>query len=91
MYLGVVAAVAQYFQTKVMMPALPPTPKKNDFSNMFQKQMLYLFPFLILIWSRTFPSALILYWTVSNIFGIMQALLVKKRTSQEAGGTGGSL
>lgn len=74
--LGVVAAVTQFFHTKVTLP--PPPPNAKGFASVFQKQMLYLFPVFILIWSRTFPSALILYWTILNILGMLQAVVFKQ-------------
>jgi YidC/Oxa1 family membrane protein insertase len=78
-YLGVAAAVTQYFQTKLMIPPPVAGAKKNDFASMFQKQMVYLFPIFILLWSRSLPSALILHWTISNIIGIVQTIWMNKR------------
>src|SRR3989344_3576346 len=47
LYLGFVAAVAQFIQTKIT--ATPPAPPsdKPDFAHIMQKQMLYLFPLLV--------------------------------------------
>lgn len=84
-YLGVAAAVSQYFQIKLSTPPQnATTSKKTDFSQIFQKQMLYVFPILLLVWSYTLPAALILYWTVLNILGIIQEFLMKKRTARMA-------
>lgn len=77
-YLGVVAALTQYFQIKMTMPAAPSGPTKGDFASIMQKQSLYIFPALILVWSYTLPSALTLYWTVLNIFGIVQEFIARK-------------
>lgn len=80
-YLGVVAAITQFFQTKMTMPAPAPAPSSSsspDFSQIFQKQMLYVFPVLLVVWSYTLPAALILYWTTMNLFGIVRELVVKK-------------
>ncbi len=76
--LGAVAAVTQFFHTKVTLPKAPPNAK--GFASVFQKQMLYLFPIFILFWSRTFPSALILYWTILNILGMLQTVVFKQRS-----------
>ena len=81
--LGAMAAVTQYIQTKL---TLPPPPaggsakgsRTKDFSQMMQAQTLYIFPALIFFWSFTFPSALMIYWTTQNLFGILQELVVKK-------------
>jgi YidC/Oxa1 family membrane protein insertase len=75
----VVTAVLQFIQTKMMMPDLPdqkenktntaPTP---DFSQVFQKQMLYMIPFIIGFVSFQFAIGLSLYWNTFTIFGIIQ-------------------
>lgn len=79
-WLGVVAAITQFFQTKLLMPKIPPSSPSGsfDFAGAFQKQSLYIFPILILVWSYALPSALTLYWTVLNLFGIVQELLSSK-------------
>jgi YidC/Oxa1 family membrane protein insertase len=77
LYLGVLAAATQFFQTKMTMPPQTTTSQKADFAQIFQKQMLYVFPLLLLVWSYTLPAALILYWTALNILGIVQEILVR--------------
>ncbi|MBI2122216.1 MAG: membrane protein insertase YidC [Candidatus Sungbacteria bacterium] len=77
--LGVLAAVTQFFQTKLSMPVQPPSASKNDFARAMQAQMQYVFPVLILVWSYTLPSALTLYWTVLNLIGIVQETMMKKK------------
>ena len=77
-YLGVIAALSQFLQTKLTATVSPLSSAKNDFSKTLQWQMLYIFPILILFWSYTLPSALTLYWTVLNIFSIVQELASKK-------------
>lgn len=84
-YLGVLAALTQFFQTKMTMG-----PKKKglgggakDMAEIIQWQALYLFPALILIWSYKLPSALTLYWTVLNILGILQEIILKEGKNQE--------
>jgi YidC/Oxa1 family membrane protein insertase len=85
--LGFFAALSQFLQMKVSTPP-PPTGGKDDFSAIFQKQSLYLFPFLVLMWSNWLPAAITLYWTVLNIFGIVQdtilSRIAKKRTLSAA-------
>ena len=77
-YLGIVAALTQYLQTKMTVVLPAPSGNKNDFSRMLQWQSIYIFPLLILAWSYTLPSALTLYWTVLNIFGIVQEIVMRK-------------
>ncbi len=77
-FLGVIAAVTQYFQIKMSAPQTQATVKSNDFASIMQKQSLYIFPALILVWSYTLPSALTLYWTVLNVFAILQEIVTRK-------------
>ncbi len=77
-YLGVVAAVTQYLQTRMSSTAPAATGGKKDFSQMLQWQTMYIFPALILVWSYTLPSALTLYWTVLNILGIVQEIIMRR-------------
>lgn len=76
-FLGAVAALAQFYQTKLSMDSAPQT-GQNEFGRMMNWQMLYIFPLFILIWSYTFPSALVLYWTVLSILGILQEVIMKR-------------
>ncbi|MDP3769430.1 MAG: YidC/Oxa1 family membrane protein insertase [Candidatus Sungbacteria bacterium] len=76
-YLGVIAAVTQYFQTKMTM-VVQPESSGSSFAKSFQTQTLYIFPVMILIWSFKFASALTLYWTVMNVFGILQELVMRR-------------
>ncbi|TSC78853.1 MAG: preprotein translocase subunit YidC [Parcubacteria group bacterium Gr01-1014_33] len=77
-WVGAVAALTQYFQTRLTLPSTPPSKTKGDFSQILQNQALYLFPGLILLWSWSLPSALPLYWTVLNIIGIVQEMVVRR-------------
>lgn len=77
-YLGVVAAITQYFQIKMTMPSSVPAGDKNDMSRMIQLQSLYLFPVLIFVWSFKLPAALTIYWTVLNLFGILQEIIMRR-------------
>ena len=43
-----------------------------DFSQVFQKQMLYMVPFIIGFVSFQFAIGLSLYWNTFTIFGIIQ-------------------
>lgn len=83
MMLGVLAAVTQFLQTKLSAPSVPVT-DSTGFAKAMQVQTLYIFPVLILIWSRTFPSALMLYWTVTNVFGILQELTGRRIAKRKA-------
>lgn len=77
-YLGALAALTQYFQSKLI--SVPPSSSadKGDFSKAMRWQTLYFLPILILFWSYSLPSALTLYWTVLNILGIVQEIILHK-------------
>lgn len=79
--LGALAALAQYFQTKMILPQTSPTAKKKDASvkdempdmaAIMGKQMLYIGPALVFFFSFQFPAALSLYWFVSTLLAWLQ-------------------
>jgi YidC/Oxa1 family membrane protein insertase len=73
--LVVLAALGQFFQTKMLMAASPKSAKKGkeqDFSQVMTQQMLYMGPLLTLFIGVKFPAGLALYWLVSTAFAIVQ-------------------
>lgn len=81
----VLAALSQYFQTKMLMYKQKEKQgfkeeDKSDFSQIFSKQMLYLGPLLTLFIGVKLPSGLALYWLVSTVFMIIQQYLLEKET-----------
>ncbi|HIF94632.1 MAG: membrane protein insertase YidC [Myxococcales bacterium] len=46
------------------------------------RMMLIMMPAMMLFISYTFPSGLVLYWTVSNLLGIAQQYWIRKQTQQ---------
>lgn len=83
LWLALLAAVCQFFQTKMLLPKTKPASKnlkgEPDFSQMMQKQMLYFSPVLTIVILMSLPSALGLYWTVSGIFSIIQQYFILKK------------
>lgn len=82
--LVVLAALSQYFQTKMLMASSPKNEKKGnnqDFSQIMTQQMLYMGPLLTLFIGIKFPAGLALYWLVSTIFAIIQqrSLIAEKK------------
>jgi YidC/Oxa1 family membrane protein insertase len=81
---AILAAIAQYFQTKMLMqkqPAKTTTPSENgmpDISQIMGKQMLYLGPLLTLFIGIKFPAGLSLYWLASTLFMLIQQIYMEK-------------
>lgn len=81
--LVVLAALSQFFQSKMLMAKQKKAPsfqgdEKMDFSQMLSKQMLFLGPLLTLFIGVKFPSGLALYWLVSTVFMIVQQYFLEK-------------
>jgi len=82
--LAFAAGITQFFSTKLTIPPLPPRDKdaapdfKDDLMRNMNLQMLYVMPFIIIIVAYTFSAAIALYFVVSNIAAIIQALIVNK-------------
>lgn len=78
-FLAVIAAAGQFFQTKMIMPKTGVPAKKGDFSTIMNQQMLYLGPLLTLFIGAKFPAGLALYWVVNTLFAIVQQYFVMKK------------
>lgn len=80
------STVFQFLSSKLMMPGVrlgekevQTTEKKSDdMAVAMQKQMLYLFPAMTLIFGYTMPSGVILYWFVFSLFSYIQQLAIVK-------------
>lgn len=84
------SAAAQFFSSKIMMPAAQATQAKaaktkgesDDMAAAMQQQMLYLMPLMTLFIGLRFPSGLVLYWLTFSIFMLGQQLWLKKKSNQ---------
>ncbi len=82
----ILATVFQFLSSKLMMPAVKKEEKEakvtegksDDMAVSMQKQMLYLFPAMTLIFGYTMPSGVILYWFVFSLFSFNHSLSTKK-------------
>ena len=74
--MAVLAGIAQFFQSRELIPKTKQIKQTNDqmaqFSTMMQKQMLYLFPIFTVFILWRMPSALGLYWLINSLFSIGQ-------------------
>lgn len=86
--LAFIAAVTQYFQIKLSIPALPAAEKgskpsfKDDFARSFNVQMRYMLPIIVFGISYSISAAVALYWTTSNLFSIAHELYVKRKAEK---------
>jgi len=87
-YLAVLAAGAQYWQTKMMMEQQPPQNIRNkegakdeNMMAIMSKQMMYVMPLFTLIIGLTLPGGLTLYFLV---FSLLMGLQQKKLLQQDA-------
>lgn len=82
------AAIAQYYQIKMLTPAktMQSNNSTPDISQAMTKQMVFLGPLLTLFIGIKFPAGLSLYWLVSTVFAIIQqSKLVKAKTGSLVG------
>ncbi|HMN19273.1 MAG TPA: YidC/Oxa1 family membrane protein insertase [Candidatus Moranbacteria bacterium] len=81
--IAVLAALAQYFQTKMLLAKIPPKAKEGneegpDMAQIMNKQMLYLGPILTLMIGVQFPAGLSLYWLTSTAFMLVQQVVLER-------------
>jgi len=86
-FLAVLAGVTQFIQTKMMTPKTKKTEGKKDqmgqFSEIMQKQMLYILPLFTVFILWRLPAALAVYWILTALFSIGQQYLIFKKTIYE--------
>ena len=81
LWVGVVAAILQFVQSKQMMPkSNANTPKKNDFASSLQNSMVYFSPLLTLAILPQLPAAVGLYWITTSVFSIWQQWYINKKS-----------
>ncbi len=92
-YLAVLAAIAQFFQARMLPTA--PKPKKVDanskdesmMANM-NKSMKYFMPIITLIIGMQLPGGLALYWFITTLLtSLQQLVLFRKKDSDKDGDT----
>ena len=88
--LVILAAIAQFFQTKMLMAKNLNSQKNNkdkkdpDFSQAMSQQMLYFAPIMTLLIGLKFPSGLALYWLVSTVFMLAQQIYMNQEELKKA-------
>lgn len=82
--IAALAAVAQYFQTKMLManqpaPAVQKEDGQPDFTQIMNKQMLYMGPLLTLFIGIKFAAGLSLYWLAGTLFMLVQQIIMERK------------
>jgi len=89
--LAILAALAQFWQTKMMMAKnkkekallsikdVDKKPSEPDFSEIMTKQMMILGPILTLFIGIKFAAGLAIYWLVSTLFSVFQQIYIFKK------------
>lgn len=82
LFLALLAGAAQFLQTKMLTSqAKHPQKKSNDFAQIMQKQMMYIFPIFTVYICWSLPSAIALYWLTTALFSVgQQHIALKKQT-----------
>jgi len=83
----ILATIFQFLSSKMMMPAVKKEEKlaakteekTDDMATSMQKQMLYMFPAMTLIFGYTMPSGVMLYWFIFSLFSFVQQYLINRK------------
>ncbi len=76
-WLGIVAGLAQFVQSKMMVP--PPSKNNDVTANALAVQTVYILPLLTIFISLRLPAGLPLYWIVTTLFAIGQQYYIVRR------------
>lgn len=88
----IMATVFQFLSSKLMVPVVSAEEKlakktegkADDMASSMQKQMLYVFPLMTLVFGFTMPSGVMLYWFIFSLFSFLQQLFVNKKSGKGA-------
>ena len=83
--LAAIVVVTQFLYARLMMPSAPATTGKSfqdDLSKSMHLQMRYLFPIVLGVIAYATNGIIALYFIVSNLFGILQELVVRAQVKK---------
>ena len=82
LFLSLCAGLSQFLQLHFSLATnTPPSDNSNPAMNAthnMMKNMKYVFPVMITIFSYGLPAVLAIYWTISNLFTLGQEIVVRK-------------
>ncbi len=79
--LAILAAVTQFWQSKMIMPKTKPG--DQGMQSMLTNQMIYFMPLITLVFALQFPAGLALYWVTTTVFAIITQYYVLKESKKE--------
>lgn len=80
--LSLLVGITQYIQTRLTLPTITAErgkSLKDDIAHSMQVQMRYVLPIVVTVVAYTLSSIIALYWTTSNIFTILQEVVIRKK------------
>ena len=81
--LPILTGISQFYQSWQLQPKNKSMSANNDPSQMMMKQMMYVFPVMTVLITRSLPSALPIYWLVSTLFSIVQQQIILSKKTKE--------
>ena len=75
----ILTSVVTLFSFNSMTPAQP-----GQENNVMMKSLKYMMPLMFLVLGSRYPASLMLYWTVSSVFQMIQQPVIKKLVDKEA-------
>jgi YidC/Oxa1 family membrane protein insertase len=84
--LGLLAGIAQFFQSKMLMQNKKPRDKTKELSltETMSKQMMYTMPIVTVLISLSLPGGLALYFFVITLLGIFDTMVVTKLMNKKS-------
>ncbi len=87
-YLAVLAGLAQFWQSKMMLAKKPPIKtqgaKDENMAAIMSKQMMYIMPVITIIIGVKLPGGLTLYWFVLTLFTALQQVIIFKAVNKKS-------
>ncbi len=72
----IIAGLLQFIQARQMSLVMPKSTtggkEGEDMTQALQKQMMYIFPLMTIVFARSLPAALGLYWVATTLFMVVQ-------------------
>jgi YidC/Oxa1 family membrane protein insertase len=84
--IALLAAAAQYWQTKMMIAKRPETKAKGsedeDMAAIMSRQMTFMMPIMTIIIGWTLPGGLVFYWFLLTVFTALQQLVTMRKKKE---------